>query len=71
MEELDKSRFRFKIRDIVSYGGKPCKILAYYFLNNFNTFKDPYGYTLKVEGGHSGSNNSYNEYGTSICNQQC
>lgn len=63
MKELDKSKFRFKIGDIVLYNGNPYKILAYYFLGNFNNFKDPYGYALKVEVGHSGSNNSYNELG--------
>lgn len=63
MEKLDKSRFRFKIGDTVLYNGEPYKILAYYFLNDFNNFNDPYGYTLKVEVGHSGSNSSYNELG--------
>ena len=63
MEKLDKSKFRFKIGDTVLYNERPYKILAYYFLNNFNNFNGPYGYALKVEGGHSGLNSSYNELG--------
>lgn len=65
MERLDKSKFRFKIGDVVLYEGKPCKILAYYFSSNFNDFNYLYGYTLEwlSKQSHTGSNCSYNKVG--------
>ena len=49
MPYIDKSKFRFKIGDEVLYSGKKCKILAYYFMSNFNNYRQSYGYTLRIE----------------------
>ena len=77
MEELDKSKFRFKIGDIVLHEGGPSKILAYCFLDGFNNFNHMYGYTLEIPGfennlemldlaSHDGSDFSYNESGKKL-----
>lgn len=67
MPQIDKSKFRFKIGDDVLYDNKKCKILAYYFMMNFNNYENTYGYTLRIEsGGHDGSYYSYDENGNSL-----
>lgn len=68
MEELDKSKFRFKIGDTVLYNEEPCKILAYYFSSGFNNFDCVYGYTLEMScsSSHDGSVFSYNELGQKL-----
>ena len=67
MPQIDKSKFRFKIGDNILYDGKKCKILAYYFMVNFNNYRNAYGYTLRIgSGGHDGSNYSYDENGNHL-----
>lgn len=67
MLNIDRSKFRFKIGDKVLYNGKECKILAYYFMENFNKYRSSYGYTLKIErGGHDGGYYSYDENGNQL-----
>lgn len=64
MPHIDKSKFRFKIGDEVLFKEKKCKILAYYFMENFNKYRSQYGYTIKIgSGGHDGSLYSYDENG--------
>lgn len=67
MPQIDRSKFRFKIGDNILYNNKKCKILAYYFMENFNNYRSAYGYTLRIEsGGHDGSYYSYDENGNSL-----
>lgn len=64
MAQIDKSKFRFKIGDEVLFKEKKCKILAYYFMENFNKYRSQYGYTIEIgKGGHDGSIYSYDENG--------
>lgn len=72
MSNIDRSKFRFKIGDKVLYNGKKCKILAYYFMENFNKYRSAYGYTLEIErGGHDGSYYSYAENGNHLSFNAC
>ena len=67
MPQIDKSKFRFKIGDNILYDNKKCKILAYYFMVNFNDYRNAYGYTIEIgKGGHNGSNYSYAENGNHL-----
>ena len=67
MKELDKTKFRFKIGDKVLYNNKKCKVLAYFFSDTFNNYKNAYGYTLEIESkSHNGAHYSYDEKGNPL-----
>lgn len=67
MPQIDKSKFRFRIGDEILFKGNKCKILAYYFIVDFNNYKCGYGYTLEVKfPGHDGIYYSYDENGNHL-----
>lgn len=67
MPNIDKSKFRFKIGDKVLYSGKKYEIIAYYFVDRFNNYRNYYGYTLKTDfDSHYGEHYFYDENGNQL-----